>query len=276
MKNSIITSVLVGALGLVVAPSASAIVLMLDFGANPNGAPTGNTADASPYHTVAGAGFTDTSWNQVRLADINSGLVYSNNTAATGVSVNLGRNSTTDTIINLSSQPVSELAGSATTTGVYAGNSAARDGIFGTTTTNPRIGLQVGGLTAGTYDVYITARNTNTGDGQAAYDQIIYAGSSASGNFNFGSYSNSTLTYPGSSSQTTTFVSSWVAGENYVKLTVSVASGEYLNIAVAGDGTNRGFLNSVQIVSAIPEPSTYAAIGGLTVLGLATLRRRRD
>ena len=60
---------------------------MLDFGSTEV---TGDTRLNSPYHTAAGAGFTDVGWNRVERADIPTGLVYSNGTAATGVTVNLG------------------------------------------------------------------------------------------------------------------------------------------------------------------------------------------
>jgi hypothetical protein len=261
------------------ATGASAQVLLLDFGANPNGTPSGANLTNSAYHTASG-NLTNTTWNQVRLADVTSGLIYGNTDAATGVSVNLGRNTTTGTIIGLTSQPASELVGTAVTTGVYAGNSAGRDGIFGTSTTNPVVGIQVGGLSAGTYDVYVAARNTNTGNGQPTYSQNIFVGKTATAtNFDYSGYATAGLTYTGSASQQTTFVNSWVLGENYVKLSVTLAGGEYLNLAVEGRNASnvldRGFLNSVQIVASVPEPSTYAMLGGLAVLGVAILHRRR-
>lgn len=60
-----------------------------------------------------------------------------------------------------------------------------------------------------------------------------------------------------------------------MKLSISITAGEYLNVAsYGGTGEGRGFLNSVQIVSAIPEPSTYAALAGTGALLLAFMRRR--
>jgi len=66
--------------------SASAQVLMLDFGPT---AATGTDRTNSPYHTANGA-FTDTTWNTLGTADVASGIVWSDNTAATGISINLG------------------------------------------------------------------------------------------------------------------------------------------------------------------------------------------
>lgn len=250
---------------------------MLDFG------PTGQTGATtnSPYHTANGS-FTGGTWNTLGVADVASGLLYSDNTAAAGVSVNLGI-STTSTI-NLATQPsTSNALGTATNTGVYAGNSVGRDGIFsGTSTSNNSVGVQIGGLSAGTYDIYVTARNTNTGQqANNGYSQTVLVGAGALGNFDFSSYISSTLTYP-SNANTALYTEAWVAGQNYVKLSIVLTAGQYLNLAVdgtntGGSGDTRGFLNSVQIVntSAIPEPSSYAALGGLAALGLAVANRRR-
>ncbi|HEY0944177.1 MAG TPA: PEP-CTERM sorting domain-containing protein [Opitutaceae bacterium] len=271
------------AFALALATTAHAQVLMLDFGPT---SPTGASTTNSPYHTAAGSSFTDGTWNVVGTADVTSGLLFSNNTAATGVSVNLGKSTTTT--IALDSQPATSSAlGSPTNTGVYSGTSVGTDGIFsGSNTSNNSIGLQIGGLAAGTYDIYVTARNTNTGSDATGNSQTVYLGSSStSGNFDFGSYGSnaSTLTYPTKSSATL-YTASWVEGENYVKLSVTLSAGEFLNLAVDGTalgsgGDTRGFLNSVQIVSTgaspIPEPSTYAALAGAVVLGLVVLRRRR-
>lgn len=258
-------------LGLTV--SAHAEVLMLDFGPT---ASTGATLN-SPYHTVAGVGFTGGAWNTVALADVGSGLLFSDGTAATGISVNLG--SATSSTINLSAQPATSSAlGSTTNTGVYAGNSVGTDGIFsGNASSNQRVGLQIGGLAAGTYDVYITARNTNTATNSATYTQSLFAGTSASGNFDYTGigYSSSVLTYTNPTASSI-YTDAWGEGQNYAKLSITLTAGQFLNLAVAGGGADtRGFLNSVQIVgTSIPEPSAYAALGGLAVLGFAALRRR--
>lgn len=260
------------------ASAASAQVLMLDFGPT---AATGGDLTNSPYHT-ANTGFSGTTWNTVGTADVTSGLLFSNATAA-GVTVNLGV--TTTNTVNLTSQPsTSSTLGTATNTGVYAGSSVGKDGIFsGAASSTNTVGLQIGGLSAGTYDIYITARNTNTGQQPSnGYSQTALAGKSAgAGDFDFTGYTASTLSYP-SNSNTSLYTTAWVQGENYVKLSITLSSGEFLNIAVDGaaidtNGDTRGFLNSVQIVntSAIPEPSAFAALAGLGVLGLAVLRRRR-
>lgn len=150
MKSAFLTPLFV--LGLGLAATAQAQVLMLDFG------PTTTTATTnSPYHT-ANTSFTGTTWNTVGTADVASGLLFATGSAATGVSLNLGAASGSTTL-NLSSTPTgSSTLGSTVNTGVYAGTSVGTDAIFtGNNGTSTSVGLQIAGLSAGTYDVYISA-----------------------------------------------------------------------------------------------------------------------
>ncbi|TSJ79763.1 PEP-CTERM sorting domain-containing protein [Rariglobus hedericola] len=254
-----------------------AVTLMLDFGLTPviDDAGPADSRINSPYHTVNGS-FTDTAWNQIQTADIASGnLVRSDNTAATGIALNIGATTTNlSTTLNLASTPSGNSAlGGFTNTGVYADTSVGKDGIFtsdGTGGTRA-VGFQLSGLAAGTYDIYITARNTSLGGNQT---QNLYVGTSAAtGNFNFSTYTTKSLTYSSSSVAT----GSWTEDANYVHFSVSISSGEVLNLASYGTAgaEPRGFLNSVQIVSAIPEPSTYASFTGIGVLALCIGRRLR-
>lgn len=265
MKSPFITPLFALALGLAAAGQAQ--VLMLDFG------PTVTTTPAnSPYGTGAGASPV---WNQVQLADLNSGLLYADGSSATGVTLNLGT-ATSTTTLALATQPATSSAlGGIFNTGIYASTSVGTDGIFsGTNTVTNTVGFQLGGLAAGTYDIYITARNTSRDDTASSYSQVVKVGTSASsGNFDYSGYSTKTLSYSGSTSS-----SAWVENGNYLKMSVTLTSGDFINLAVTGTGADlRGFLNSVQIVStsAVPEPSTCALLGGVLALGAAFLRRRR-
>lgn len=266
------------------APSAlfSAQVLMLDFGPTPVAAPS---LTNSPYHSITDdAVFNDTTWNQVGVADKMSDLLWSNGDAASGVTLNLGATTTNaSTTIGLANQPSngSGLQGNLfASTGIYAGTSVARDGIFtGTSNTDFRaVGLQVGGLTAGTYSIYITGRNTNTTAGQV---QNFYAGKSvAATDFSFMTvdYAHEALTFfAAPNAQNNTW--SGTTSANYATFTVTLAAGEFLNLAVkGGTGDQRGFLSMVQIVntSSIPEPSTAGfGAGVVALLGAAFSRRRR-
>lgn len=257
--------------GILAAPvlggSVEAAVLMVDFGPT---AASGTRRTNTPYHTAT-PGFTDTTWNTVETADVSS-LLYSNGAAATGVSLNLGAVSNSGTTINLGTQPSTASGlGSATNTGVYGESSVAKDAIFhGATGAVTRTGAQFTGLEAGTYEVFVTARNTNAGS--TAASQSIFVGAGVAGeNFNSADLDSATLTY----ATQTTAVNAWAEVENYLKFTVTLAEGQALNVAAAGfEGTspNRGFLNSIQIAPAVPEP---AALGLLGLGGLMLVRRRR-
>lgn len=266
--------------------TVSAQVLMVDFG------PTAVVnATNSPYHT-AKSGFTDAVWNGVTNVDPSSTLNYSNGTPATGISINLGGSKVDaapdlNTIL-LATQPTGSGLGSQTNTGVYGGT-AALDGIFHTSKSTSNVanigsvGLQITGLQAGTYEIYLTGRNTNLSSTSFPNSTVqtitAYAGAGTAGaDFSFGSYASGSNTF----SSTGSYTGSWVQGENYIKLTVTLANGQALNIASSGalstaGGTTkeqRGFINSLQIV-AIPEPSSYAAVVGAFAVSAAALRRRR-
>lgn len=257
---------------------ASAQVLMLNFRSSDG--PSGVNLTNSPYHT-ANPGFTDTTWNNVSNSDVASGLLWADGSAASGVGFDLGlADLDVSTTVNLSTAvgSASNLGGAANT-GVYSGNSIGTGGIFsGSSADRLQVGLQVTGLSAGIYEVFVTGRNTNSGgDGDLLYSYYASEGT-AGNNFDFSGYASGSVTF---TSQTDA-VSSWVetgnANANYAKFTVTIASGEAINIVSNGDGgkggdANRGFLNSVQI-SAIPEPHTWAMIFGTLAFGIVLIRRK--
>ncbi|MFA6962754.1 MAG: PEP-CTERM sorting domain-containing protein [Opitutaceae bacterium] len=254
-------------------PSATASTLMLDFGPT---AVTGDDRIVSPYHTVIPT-FTDTAWNQVQTSAITSGLLYSDGTAATGITVSVGRSSSLAwQTLTFAGAPSSIALGTNSNTGVFAGTSAGRDAInYGaSTTTTTVVGVAVGGLAAGTYDIYIVGYNTNN-TAASSVDMGFWAlATSSTANLDTTTY----LSSPQAAS-TNSVTGSWIEGSNYVKLSVTLAANQYMTIFSHGTTSDemRGFLNSVQIVStsSIPEPSTTAVLSGLGILVFASLVRRR-
>ncbi len=268
--------------------SLSAQVLMLDWGTT---TVASDDLTNSPYHSVNGS-FTDTTWIKMGQGDPTlSSIKWADGTAANDgdagtqtpgeISLNFGTNvSAGQTIIDLTKGATGNVSGTQINTDIYAGTSVGRDGTYiGSAAQQRAVGLQIGGLAVGTYDVYIVGRNTDT---TFAHVQNFYVGTSAAaGNFNFNTYSTESVSYAAGTTDNTsdwTFDAGNAAISNYVRLTVSItAENPYLNLASIG-GTSgdemRGFLNAVQIVSVIPEPSTYALLAGAGGLVLACARRR--
>lgn len=260
------------AAGLAVSPTAFSQSIFFDFGPNlPN---SGAAQINSPGHAVGAALATETRWNQVQVADVSSGLRYSDNTLATGVGINIGVESTsTSNIIDFSLQPTSTSQGThpSYSTGIYnPADSPSRDFIFNSFNSEPwAIGVKVTGLPAGTYLIYVSGANTNAPEAPA---MNFYAAGIAGGaaTFDFGALSGA------SASNLSSGAASWTEGVNYAVLSVSITAGQDLALAASGTGvTNggRGFLNSLQIVP-IPEPGAYGAItGALALAGCVMVRR---
>jgi hypothetical protein len=256
---------------------ASAASLLLDFG------PTTITSTEltnSPGHTTGAVPLSETAWNTVGSADISSGLLYSDGTAATGVSLNLGQEVTIgNRIINytIANNLAATLTGSngatlGTDYGTGASSPAARDGLFvnGTNAaSNAALGLRVDGLDAGTYTLYFVGRNTNTA---TVTPLQFYVGTGASAStFDF-----SALTETDLSNGLTSGNNSFVLGNQYNSATVTISAGQSIFLAADGPTTGsekRGFLNSLEIVQSAPEPSFISLTAG--GLALVFLRRQR-
>lgn len=250
-----------------VADPAGASTLMVDFGTL---TPSGGNLTNSPLHTASGGSITDTTWNHVEKADIASGLLYSDGTAATGVAIDLGA-SGVSTTVDLSLQPSSSAEnGNTIDSGIYSGDSVAKDQTFHTDSgaSPSHVGVQVTGLPAGNYAIYMTGRNTSTTSGNPyAFD--AYAGAGVSGsNFDVSGYATTNVYFATEGAQ-----SAWVeAGnpdENYVKFLVSLTAGEALNLALAGDNTQAGttdgraFLSNIQVTE-IEDPLPVLRVNRIT------------
>lgn len=271
---------------------AQAVNLMLDFGN-----PAANSVVAAPYlnlspaHASGDIPLAQTSWNTITTSANRTDLVHADGSAAAGVTLDLGQestggNGTIDFATNITNLTLAGSGGGVPgqqnllgTGSIYGDNSsstaAGRDGFFGggtATGTGAAIGLRIDGLAAGDYVAYVMARNTNTN--AVSYPMNLYSSVGASsGSFSLASLA-ATQANPGYASvgyagQYTSFV----LGDNYQEISFTITEGQsfYLGIDGGNDAVDRrGFLNLVQIVS-VPEPSSLA----LAALGLLVLRRRR-
>ncbi|WP_193210436.1 hypothetical protein [Luteolibacter marinus] len=267
--------------------------LLLNFhtthGSDP-GAVGGSYLDLSPGHASGAVAASETTWNNFATTAASSSLSYGDGSSATGVTVTFGSETSAGSgtigfgaaTINTAAlygsgggvggfENLVSNAGSIYGDGNNTGNSAAgRAGWLGGAS-NTAIGLRVDGLTAGEYTVYVMGRNTNSN--VAELPITLYAGSGAlSSTFGFSALTGSVESNFGAATPNPAAYNSFIAGDNYVALNVTLGAGDSLFLASDGTGTEtRGFFNMVQIV-AVPEPSG-ALLGGIGLL--AFLRRRR-
>ena len=279
---------------LVSAVPATAASLMLDFGA-----PTTNAVVAAPYLTLspghdAGAiPGTETAWNTITTSANRSDLVYADGSTATGITMDLGQESTggsgtIDFNTNVTNLALAGSGGSVAgqqkllgTGSIYgddtSSTAAGRDGFFGggtATSTGTAIGIRLDSLAAGDYVAYVMARNTNT-NAVGSCPMNLYSGVSASASsFPFSLLSAETqanTAYPSATyaGQYNTFTE----GENFQAIAFTIAEGQSFFLASDGGSEaveRRGFLNLGQVVS-VPEPS----VALLGLLGVLVLFRRR-
>lgn len=266
--------------------TATAATLMFDFGAR---APTGADLINSPLH-AADSTFGDTYWNAPVYNTAGAQTVrYSDNTAAVGVSIYVGRSAGGTnpwTSITFVGTPSNFLSAAGTKTGVFASeNSIGRDGIRSQSSspqTEFMAAVAITGLAAGTYDLYIVGINIDAPSSMKFWaTEGTLSNTSKSLNDNTNNFDASTFITAGPQATATNSVTaSWSQNANYVKLSVTLtgASSSYLTIFALGDGNTsdpRGILNAIQIVSApVPEPATTALIVGLVLMGGALIIRR--
>ncbi|MBC2602586.1 PEP-CTERM sorting domain-containing protein [Puniceicoccus vermicola] len=252
--------------------STASAQLMLDFGPT---IPIGTDLYNSPAHASGAISVSDTTWNILGKADVSSGLLFADGTAATGVSVNLGTETFAGSdVISFTTNPGKSSAlgtgfngidGGAGwfSEGIFADQSVGTDGIWGPD--NAANGLRIDGLVAGAYEIFFVGSNTNSNVGGAIMN--LYSGVGASSN----SFDFSSLMATSSTITNNTF---WSEGENYARATITLSEGQSLFLAndTTGLDNDRGFINSVQI-NAIPEPSSFGLLAG--ILGAICLVRRR-
>jgi hypothetical protein len=261
--------------------SVSASVLMFDFG---TAIAAGADLSNSPLH-AADSSFTGTSWNSVNTTTTGakSGFLYADGTPASGVTLSLGRSSNTPwSTVTFAGGPtnVTSTSNPASLSGVFSSaTSIGRDGHYaanasgsGDPSPTRLMATAIGGLGAGTYDVYLVGMNPNLALGASmGFWAVELPGT--------GNYDATALVGGGAQATSGNSVSaSWIEGGNYAKTTITLSSPDsYLTLFSLGmsDAEQRGFINAIQIV-AIPEPANAAGLAGLAAcLGLGMLRRRR-
>lgn len=238
-------------------PVSFAQALMIDFGPI---SVAGKNLTNSPLHT-ANDQFTDNVWNKVELDDIAAGnLKWSDNSVAKGVSLRLGGglNYANHVSFNTPANDPnrSDYRGGAIRKGIYSGNSVGRDGIS-IDSAGSVVALQIGGLQAGAYNIYVTTRHT---DFISAHSQNVYVGTtsmaantvayrSGTGTDTRNGFVAQSISYPNGEAATDT----WVQGTNYFMFNVTIEAGEFLNIMTSSaGGLNKGSIASLQIVPINP------------------------
>jgi hypothetical protein len=250
--------------------------LLLDFG------PTVTlAADAtkSPAHSAGVVPAGEITWNTIS-ADTNT-LYYGNGTLASGVTLDLGRSAAGVDTINFSDNGFTVSAlGSSANTGIYAGTSPVKDGIFGGSGggNNLAVGMKVSGLPAGAYTIFVHGRNTSASGMTSMRFYATNGVSAASYSFTL---NDATVLVTNSTPANTT---AFVAGDNYGVMIVTLGTGESLYVASEGTVTTplaelRGFFNSIEIVPGTPvqparvtgQPAGKSVYEGVTVKFVATV-----
>ncbi|MEX0745908.1 MAG: PEP-CTERM sorting domain-containing protein [Phycisphaeraceae bacterium] len=233
------------------AVTAQAEVILLNFGA------TISDDTNSAMHEHGGA--VGTNWNLITTSDVGSGIVTDTGNA-TSATVNLGRGASGT--VNWASQPSSAAPlGNLYNTGIYAGN-----GRSATYTGSGDMGVRIGGLAAGAYEIYFSGRNTNAPNAELHryYYETVDA---TSGNTSYSAGNSFVITYEGATDFSANTPNTWDENIDYGVLQYTIADGEDIVLI----GSPRGFIGTMGIV--IPEPASMAVLG---VGGLAIMFRRRQ
>ena len=243
---------------------ASAASLLLDFG--PTAVATAY-ATSSPAHASGLVANTEISWNTGLITDTNS-LIYSDGSTATGVSIVLGRSSAGVSTINFTDKGyLNGALGGSLNGGIYAGTSPVRDAIYGGSGGGNAyaIGARIDGLAAGTYTVVIHGRNTSTVN--ATPERFFGLSGASATSFSFSTANTNALAANSSPPNTNSFV----LGDNYNLLTLTVTAGQSMFLAAVGTNSVelRGFMNTVEVVPGsvlVPAKITAQPPANQTVL----------
>lgn len=134
---------------------------------------------------------------------------------------------------------------------VFAGSSVGTDGIFTSSPLgNNLVGIKIGGLPPGRYEIYTVGLNTSNGVNYQSPSVFFVSVTE-----DISTFETAGLKASASSSLSKNSVEAWTEGVNFVKVTVEINEGQFLVLVAdtlgpdAGGSEDRGFLNAVQIVS---------------------------
>ena len=271
LTKRILGSLTLVAVCMVASQPAGATSLLLDFGPT---LATGTDRLLDPGHYTGIVPASELAWNRIS-GDTNT-LYYGDGVLATGVTLNLGRSTAVgpvgDDTINFNDNGFTVNAlGTAINTGVYAGTSPVKDGIFGGAggTNNLALGLRVDGLPAGTYRIVMHGRNSNAA-GIASLLWYATNGASAT-TYAFTNNDPNVLLV----NSTPAITSGFLDGDGIAILIVTISAGESLYVASEGTilgSEMRGFFNAISISSGtadLPAKAT-AHPANRTVMETAT------
>jgi hypothetical protein len=192
----------------------------------------------SPGHALGGA--PGVAWNLV-TGDATGGLVNSLGTSV-NLAVDLGKSQPGQQAIDWNAGGFGVIPqGTATNTGVYSGNAASALFVNDGKSSSVDLGVRLSGLAEGVYDIFLSAKNTNTSTSEAfnIYGLVV---DSSSVTTDYESESPQLL-----SNSTTT---AWRHGASAIAQTFEVEAGQDVVLVVEGitDGELRGFINTLEIV----------------------------
>lgn len=241
--KSLLSAAMIGVLCFTLSAASQVLVVNIDFDYVNDG---GETYSGQGAYADTGNNY----WNVIKSTNVSSPPVFKASDGTTDTSITFVFNNT----VNFSSGGSPD--------GV-AGN-LMQDYLYTKNTSSSPIGFTIGGLTAGAnYEIYIYSAvggNNSVRNRQAAF--------AIDGNtLNVNGYSSAT--------QNGSLYTSFVDGDNYLKFSINPTgtsvNGSYYTTS------NEAEFNGLQIVqTAVPEPSTYAAIFGiLALVATGVIRRRR-
>ncbi|GAB5561692.1 MAG: hypothetical protein SynsKO_33390 [Synoicihabitans sp.] len=204
-----------------------------------------------------------TSWNSITTNLTTSGLVDGAGNSLTGITIQVG--SSVDTASDITWTNLPTIASGQSLPGVF-NSDIVSDNFY--VTPRRKIGVRISGLEAETYGVYAIARGYTSGELSQSCDHDV-------------GIDINTLTGSAVTLGPIVTSASWNVGTSYSYFTATITDPtDYLTFVSQANSGNSNQYNGMQglqviSLSAVPEPSAFAVLAGLTTWGFAATRRRR-